>query len=176
MSSTKKESTNANQARIQHSILREGALIGCAVIAVILLLTLLSYDPADPGWSRTGSNDQISNAVGPTGAWLSDVFFYIFGQLAYLFPLLVGYQVIKIFREYRIEPASQVSHHLALRVLGFVLIMIAGSALVFFRGSPQSLLPQGDEAACRVGNYEIWITRSAPRNGWMLHRKGLHHV
>jgi hypothetical protein len=39
-----------------------------------------------------------------------------------------------------------------------------------------TLLPQGDEAACRVGNYEIWITRSAPRNGWMLHRKGLHHV
>ena len=39
-----------------------------------------------------------------------------------------------------------------------------------------TLLPQGDEAACRVGNYEIWITRSAPRNGWMLHRKGVHHV
>jgi len=144
LSSTKKESTITDQARIQHSILREGALIGCAVIAVILLLTLLSYDPADPGWSRTGSNDQISNAVGPAGAWLSDVFFYVFGQLAYLFPLLVGYQVIKIFREYRLEPASQVSHHLALRILGFVLIMIAGSALVFFRGSPQSLLPQGD--------------------------------
>lgn len=39
-----------------------------------------------------------------------------------------------------------------------------------------TLLPQGDETACRVGNYEIWITRTAPRNGWMLHRKGAQNV
>ncbi len=144
MGSTKKESSGAEQAKIQHSILREGALIGCVALAAILLLTLLTYDPADPGWSRTGSNNEISNAVGPTGAWLSDVFFYIFGQLAYLFPVLIGYQVIKIFREYRIEPASRVSHHIALRIAGFVFIMIAGSTLVFFRGPTDSPLPQGD--------------------------------
>ena len=144
MGSTKKESTGAEQARIQHSILREGALIGCAALSAILLLTLLTYDPGDPGWSRTGTNEEIRNAVGPTGAWLSDVFFYVFGQLAYLFPLLIGYQVIRIFREYRIEPANQLTHHIALRVVGFVFIMIAGTALVYFRGPSQSLLPQGD--------------------------------
>ncbi|MEQ9022849.1 MAG: DNA translocase FtsK 4TM domain-containing protein, partial [Pseudomonadales bacterium] len=126
MGSTKKESTGAEQAKIQHSVLREGALIGCAALSAILLLTLLTYDPADPGWSRTGTNDEISNAVGPTGAWLSDVFFYVFGQLAYLFPLLIAYQVIRIFREYRIDAANQLNHHIALRTAGFVFIMIAG--------------------------------------------------
>lgn len=39
-----------------------------------------------------------------------------------------------------------------------------------------TLLPQDEDAACRIGNYDIWITRSAPRNGWMLHRKGVHDV
>ena len=39
-----------------------------------------------------------------------------------------------------------------------------------------TLLPQDEDAACRIGNYAIWITRSAPKNGWMLHRKGVHDV
>jgi len=39
-----------------------------------------------------------------------------------------------------------------------------------------TLLPQDEGAACRTGNYNIWITRSAPRNGWMVHRKGAHDV
>ena len=39
-----------------------------------------------------------------------------------------------------------------------------------------TLLPQEEEAACRVGHYDVWITRSAPRNGWMLHRKGVRNV
>ena len=39
-----------------------------------------------------------------------------------------------------------------------------------------TLLPKDEDAACRIGNYDIWITRSAPQNGWMLHRKGVHDV
>lgn len=39
-----------------------------------------------------------------------------------------------------------------------------------------TLLPQDEDAACQTGNYNIWITRSAPRNGWMVHRKGVHDV
>ncbi len=39
-----------------------------------------------------------------------------------------------------------------------------------------TLLPQDEGAACKTGNYNIWITRSAPQNGWMLHRKGVHDV
>ena len=36
-----------------------------------------------------------------------------------------------------------------------------------------TLLPQDKEAPVRVGNYEIWIAQTAPRNGWMVHRKGI---
>jgi hypothetical protein len=38
-------------------------------------------------------------------------------------------------------------------------------------GNNITLLPQEGDAAIRVRGYEIWITRTALRNGWMLHRK-----
>ena len=40
-------------------------------------------------------------------------------------------------------------------------------------GNNITLLPQQGDAAIRVWGYEIWISRTAPRNGWMLHRKGV---
>jgi hypothetical protein len=36
-----------------------------------------------------------------------------------------------------------------------------------------TLLPQEGDAPIRVKGYEIWISRTAPRNGWMLRRKGV---
>ena len=40
-------------------------------------------------------------------------------------------------------------------------------------GTNITLLPQLGEVPVRVGNYEIWIAQTAPRNGWMIHRKGI---
>ncbi len=124
-------------------ILREGALIGCAALAAFLLLTLLTYDSGDPGWSRTGSNGRVANLAGPTGAWLSDIFFYIFGQLAYLFPVLIGYQVVKIFRSQLLESGESPIGSYWVRLLGFVLIMVSGCSLAYLAGGADSLLPQG---------------------------------
>lgn len=123
--------------------LREGALIGFAAVAVFLLISLLSYSTGDPGWSRTGVNNEIQNAAGPTGAWISDVLFYLFGRLAYLFPLLIAYRVIKIFRDHRISVEAESAQLFGLRILGFVLIMITGSALVYMGGNTSPDLPQG---------------------------------
>lgn len=39
-----------------------------------------------------------------------------------------------------------------------------------------TLLPQDKETPFRVGNYEIWISQTAPKNGWMVHRKGIHNA
>ncbi len=74
--STNSDSNSAVEASASFGvrIVREGALIGLAVVCLYLLLALFSYDGNDPGWSSTGSNSQIANAGGPTGAWLADVF------------------------------------------------------------------------------------------------------
>ena len=66
--------------------------LSLALIAAIvyLLLALASYDKNDPGWSFSGPVEYVSNHGGRVGAWLADVTLYLFGYLAYLFPVLVG--------------------------------------------------------------------------------------
>ena len=43
-----------------------------SAVAVYLLLSLIGYDAMDPGWSYSGSSEQINNLGGATGAWLAD--------------------------------------------------------------------------------------------------------
>ena len=58
--------------------LREGALIGFVAVFLYLMMALLTYDQADPGWSRTGTGAAVANSGGPTGAWLADIFLSLF--------------------------------------------------------------------------------------------------
>ena len=108
--------------------LREGALIAFGAIFLFLLLALSTYSASDPGWSRTGSGGPINNAVGPVGAWFADVFYALFGYMAYLFPLMLGFQAVRIFRARgSAQPIDPVV--LSLRFVGFILVMMASTAL-----------------------------------------------
>jgi S-DNA-T family DNA segregation ATPase FtsK/SpoIIIE len=118
-----------------HRGLREGALILVGMLALIMLLSLISYHPGDPGWSHSSVNEQINNRVGRFGAWFSDVFLYLFGRMAYLFPFLVAYGAWVIYREEREELDGSQAAHLTLRGVGFVLTMMTGSALAFLHRS-----------------------------------------
>ena len=108
----------------------EGALIGWLVVCIILLLALLSYSPADPGWSHTGTRQDVSNLIGPAGAWISDISFALFGMMAYLLPLLLGVRASQILRTYFLDEPDQFdSAAWVLRVIGFMLVMISATSL-----------------------------------------------
>ena len=47
--------------------LREGAAISLAVVALVLAMALLSFDPRDPGFSSTGIGETVHNRVGQRG-------------------------------------------------------------------------------------------------------------
>ncbi len=90
-----------NGKNITHQVshgLREGALLILGAIAIFLLVSLVSYEPADPGWSNSGEVARISNAGGIIGAWLADILLYLFGYLAYLLPIMVGYSGWLVYR------------------------------------------------------------------------------
>ena len=90
--------------------LREGTLIGFAAVFLYLMVALGSYEQSDPGWSRTGSSNTIANAGGPAGAWMADVFYSLFGYMAYLFPFMLGYRAWILFRErYHVQAFDWVS-------------------------------------------------------------------
>lgn len=109
------------------AIVREGLLIGLIAGCAYLALALFSYSPQDPGWSRTGVGSLVRNAGGPAGAWLADVFFSLFGYLAYLFPVMLGYQVIMQLRD-RSAPSFD-PLMLALRFVGLCLVMVAATGI-----------------------------------------------
>ncbi len=109
--------------------LREGALLIFGFGALYFLIALLSYHPADPGWSSSGLNDgHIANLGGPVGAWFADVFLSLFGYLAYLFPVMVAYSGWLIYQERRSEEPFDM-RSFAVRSTGFILTLAAGCGL-----------------------------------------------
>ncbi len=109
--------------------LREGALLIFGFSALYFLIALLSYHPADPGWSSSGLNDgHIANLGGPVGAWFADVFLSLFGYLAYLFPVMVLYSGWLIYQERRSDQPFDM-RSFTLRSTGFILTLAAGCGL-----------------------------------------------
>ena len=65
--------------------------IGILMIAfsILYLLSLLSYDPADPPLNSGDSANGYHNMIGPVGAYLSYISFIGIGFAAYMMPLLL---------------------------------------------------------------------------------------
>jgi S-DNA-T family DNA segregation ATPase FtsK/SpoIIIE len=55
------------------NVLREAVLFILLAVAGYLLLALLSYHPADPGWSHTGLTGRVRNLAGALGAGLAQL-------------------------------------------------------------------------------------------------------
>jgi len=120
--------------------LREGALFIFGVIAFYMLLSLVTYDPADPGWTHSSNSDVTHNKGGVAGAWFADIFLSLFGYFSYLFPLMVAYGGWLLYRGRATEGAVDM-RQVALHGGGFLLTMIAGSGLaaLHFVSSPDAL-------------------------------------
>ena len=138
------DKTELKTPPFQHNrirIVKEGALIGWLLLCAYLLLALTTYSPEDPGWSTTATNASVVNAAGPAGAWLADVSFSLFGYLAYLFPLMIGFRVVRAFVE-RHQQKPFDAMMLYVRIVGLLLVIIAGTGLVSLHsGEHSQLLP-----------------------------------
>ena len=120
--------------------LREGSLLVLGAIAVYLLMSLSSYNSGDPGWSRSGSGGKIANIGGIAGAWFADAFLFLFGYLAYLFPVMVGYSAWLLYRG-RLQEGRGGGREVALRGAGFALTLAAGAGLATLYGMDPLSLP-----------------------------------
>ena len=112
--------------------LREGALFVFGALALVLLLALASFDPADRSFTYTGDPGRVANLMGPIGAWISDLFLVLFGAPAFLFPVMVAVSGWVLFRPPAAAAPSRAS--LAFRLAGFVLTLAtsAGIATLHF--------------------------------------------
>jgi DNA segregation ATPase FtsK/SpoIIIE, S-DNA-T family len=136
------------QAQVRNSVrltsavargLRESAIIAVGVVALVLFVALATYSPDDPGFSFTGNSPVVHNRIGPVGAWLADVLFFLFGRPAFLFPIMLGAACWILFRRMKGEPGSGSHINTAVRVCGFLLVLFSSCALTTLHWDPGSL-------------------------------------
>ena len=125
---TKTPPVEEHAVTLKALFLKEGLMIFFLALGLYLFLAISSYSPLDPGWSRTGDDSNINNSVGRTGAWISDVLLLLFGYLAYLFPLLLAYRALVIFR-HRKEARPFSWELIALRGAGVILTLLGAATL-----------------------------------------------
>lgn len=111
-----------------HQRAREGIFILTLTVSIFLLMALFTYHNTDQSWSNTGLSSQVANAGGKVGAWLADILLYLFGYLAYFFPLMCSYAAWQYFHHRHDEVKPQESL-VFLKSMGFILILLAGSGL-----------------------------------------------
>jgi DNA segregation ATPase FtsK/SpoIIIE, S-DNA-T family len=108
--------------------LREGTLFILVALALLLVLALLTYHPRDPGFSDTGEPGPVGNWIGPVGAWLSELFLFMFGRPGYLFPVMLAYAGWLVHKNQSL-PDSRSRINTLLRTAGFVLTLLTSCGL-----------------------------------------------
>jgi len=123
--------------------LREAALLLLAPLALYLLLCLWTYHPSDEAWSHVGAGPgaAVHNLGGRIGAWSADLSFYLFGYLAYAFPLLLLVFGLTVFRARDVSADSPLAP--TLRLIGGVAFFIGGTGLAYLQYANVKALPAG---------------------------------
>ncbi len=122
--------------------LREAGVLLLVPLAVYLLVCLFSYDPSDPSWSHVAGNGKTHNLGGTVGAWIADLLRYLFGAIAYFFPLLLLALGLRVLRR-DAEPHEPTPWEPALRLVGFVMFFSVGPALAWLSFSHAAVPPEG---------------------------------
>ncbi len=122
--------------------LREGLFIVCIACALFLLISLVTFNASDPGWSSTGLGKHIHNLGGRVGAWFADVFLSLFGWVAYLFPVLIVFTSWLGVREKELVVVpKKKSREWIYKSLGWFFSIAGACALVSFYWHTKSHLP-----------------------------------
>jgi S-DNA-T family DNA segregation ATPase FtsK/SpoIIIE len=120
-------------------LLSEARWLGFAVISVYLTLIFFTFSVQDPGWSHATSVNRASNWGGLIGAWLADLFLYIFGFSAWWFCValiaLVWVSYKQLANRFLLQKTVNPAHRYEplIRGCGFVLLMLGSSGLEFVR-------------------------------------------
>ena len=138
---------------------RDLALIAIAPLLLFLLASLVTYSPADPGWSHSGSiTAPIQNACGWVGAWIADVLLYLTGYVAFLLPLVLGAVAWIALFGMDADGDGKADLGPALRLIGIVGFLVAATGLLYLR-----VAGSNDFSAGSGGILGQWTGRSLLR-------------
>ncbi|WNL48257.1 DNA translocase FtsK 4TM domain-containing protein [Dyella sp. BiH032] len=121
--------------------LREAGALLLLPLALYLLVCLFSYNDQDPSWGHASTVEHARNFGGEVGANIANLLRYIFGLVAYCFPLLLlglGVQVLRNRGVRTVQPWEP-----SLRLIGSVFFFITAPALLYLKFPAEPVLPQG---------------------------------
>ena len=88
---------------------------------IYLFLATVTYTPFDPGWMHISSDtQQVSNASGVAGAWISDLLFGFLGWASLLIPIYLFIEAIQVW-----WPRSFLSRPFRFAAQFFILLTVA---------------------------------------------------
>ncbi|MGH8278625.1 MAG: DNA translocase FtsK [Gammaproteobacteria bacterium] len=108
--------------------LKEGALWILLAVAILLFICLVTFSPNDPSPFVSAEIGRIHNAVGPVGAWISALAYFLLGYPVYLLPLLLVWAGWLVFRA-RKSPRPVNRLQLGLRIAGLVIALLTAAGL-----------------------------------------------
>ena len=121
--------------------LREAGALLLLPLALYLLVCLFSYNAMDPSWSHAGQSEHARNFGGMLGAYVADLLRYLFGMVAYAFPLLLLGLGVHVLR-HRDEKTT--SHwEPSLRLIGSFFFFITAPGLCWLNFPDSDMAPQG---------------------------------
>ena len=107
-------------------MLRESVFIVLLGLALISFISLVTYDITDPGFSTTGTSEDLNNYIGLFGAYFSSFLFSFFGLAGYFLPLLFLSAGIPLISGDR----NEINRSLfVIRVLSFFILLLSSSTL-----------------------------------------------
>ncbi|SFU81615.1 DNA translocase FtsK [Pseudoduganella namucuonensis] len=120
-------------------LLSEARWFALAALALYVLIIMISFNKADPGWSHANVVPRVYNLGGRAGAWLSDLMLFIFGFSAWwwcvwlLRTVWSGYR--RLTRKFvtQEDDDPEHSHEGIIRIIGFAFLLVGSMGLEFLR-------------------------------------------
>lgn len=122
---TTKSITQSNH----HHRWREGLLIIIAAFSIFLLLALITFHRSNLIRIDGIHPVNFQDAAGRVGIALAEILFYLFGFIAYLFPVLLSYSAWLSCRIDKDESGNNYQFNL-LRAIGFIAIIVSSCGLL----------------------------------------------
>src|SRR5450830_1438604 len=121
-------------------LLMEARWILFAALSICLILVLISYSKADPGWSQSSVVPKIHNVGGKFGAWLADVLLYVFGFSTWWWCIACLRQVWQAYRKLAsrflvaTEPEHEVTQtEILIQKFGFAMLLSGSMGIEYLR-------------------------------------------
>ena len=87
------------------------------IVALLLVMSLISYSANDPSWSHINSAvNEVSNLAGTGGAWLADILYAFLGAASWWLIVIACYEAWNVWR-HDVEPNG------LLRFLGYIFLI-----------------------------------------------------